>query len=155
MHDVKVDFSSAEEILRKHGFQRGGPVQRLFTSEVKRISRPYMPFDRGVMSGQVVYGKTSAIHMANMIETDEYHESLIYYAPYARYHWYGKLMVSPTTGSSWAKHGEQKVLTERNMKYQGAPIRGPRWVERAWIDHGQEVVQGIQRYVDSGGKTIG
>lgn len=35
MHDVKVDFSSAEEILRKHGFQRGGPVQRLFTSEVK------------------------------------------------------------------------------------------------------------------------
>lgn len=141
--NIKVDFSSAEKILKAHGFQRGGPVQKLFTSEVKRISTPYIPFDQGILSSQVMNG--------------EYDESIIYYAPYARYHWYGKLMVSPTTGSSWAKKYEQKVLADppRNMKYRGSPLRGPRWVERAWIDHGNEVVQRVQKFVDTGGKTIG
>lgn len=141
--NLKVDFSSADEILKAHGFQRGGPVQQLFTSEVKRISVPYIPHDQGILTKLVTNG--------------EYDESIIYHAPYARYHWYGKLMVSPTTGSSWAKKNEQKILAEpsRNMKYQGAPLRGSRWVERAWIDHGQEVVEGLQRYVDAGGKKIG
>lgn len=136
MHDVKVEFKSADEILKNHGLQRGGPVQKMFTSEVKRISMPYTPFDRGVLSGLIKYG--------------EYDESIIYYAPYAQYQWYGKLMVSPS-GSAWAKAGEQKVLTERDLKYQGAPLRGPKWVQRAWIDNGKEVVDGIQRYIDSGG----
>ena len=141
--NVKVDFSSADDILRKHGFQRGGPVQKMFTNEIKRISNPYVPFDRGVLSG--------------LVKNGEYDESLIYYAPYARYLWYGKLMVSPTTGSAWAKYGEQKVLKEppTNLQYQGAPLRGARWVQRAWIDHGDEVIKGIQKYVDSGGSTIG
>lgn len=38
-------------------------------------------------------------------------------APYARYLYYGKLMVDPTTGSPYAKHGVTKVLTNRDLVF--------------------------------------
>ena len=29
-------------------------------------------------------------------------------------------------------------------------MRGPRWVERAWIDHGDEVIKATQAYMGGG-----
>ena len=42
---------------------------------------------------------------------------VIYPGPYARYLYYGKLMVDPETGSPWAKKGATKVLTNRNLVF--------------------------------------
>lgn len=42
---------------------------------------------------------------------------IIYPGPYARYLYHGKLMVSPTTGSSYAKKGETKELTDVDLKF--------------------------------------
>ena len=42
---------------------------------------------------------------------------VIYPGPYARYLYYGKLMVDPETGSPWAKKGATKVLTDRNLVF--------------------------------------
>lgn len=41
--------------------------------------------------------------------------AVVYPGPDARYLYYGKLMVDPVTGSAWAKEGETKVLTDRNL----------------------------------------
>ena len=46
--------------------------------------------------------------------------TIIYPGPYARYLYYGKLMVSPTTGSAWAQKGETKVLTDKNLVFNTA-----------------------------------
>ena len=43
--------------------------------------------------------------------------SIIYPGPYARYLYYGKLMVDPNTGSSYAPKGGTKVLTDRNLVF--------------------------------------
>lgn len=43
--------------------------------------------------------------------------TIVYPAPYSRYLYYGKLMVDPDTGSSWAKAGSTKVLTDRNLVF--------------------------------------
>lgn len=43
--------------------------------------------------------------------------TIIYPGPYARYLYYGKLMVDPKTGSPWAKKGATKVLTDRNLVF--------------------------------------
>ena len=40
-----------------------------------------------------------------------------YLAPYARYQYYGKLMVSSVTGSAYARQGEKKVLTDKDLVY--------------------------------------
>lgn len=46
--------------------------------------------------------------------------TIIYPGPYARYLYYGKLMVDPETGSSYAKKGSTKVLTDKNLVYNKA-----------------------------------
>ena len=45
---------------------------------------------------------------------------IIYPGPYARYLYYGKLMVDPDTGSAWAKKGTTKVLTDKNLIFNTA-----------------------------------
>ena len=45
---------------------------------------------------------------------------IIYQGPYARYLYYGKLMVDPTTGSSYAPKGGTKVLTDKNLVFNKA-----------------------------------
>lgn len=45
---------------------------------------------------------------------------IIYPGPYARYLYYGKLMVDPTTGSSYAPKGATKVLTDKNLVFNRA-----------------------------------
>lgn len=42
---------------------------------------------------------------------------IIYPGPYARYLYYGKLMVDPQTGSAWARKGVSKVLTDKNLVF--------------------------------------
>lgn len=41
--------------------------------------------------------------------------TIIYPGPYARYLYYGKLMVDPNTRSAWASKGATKVLTGKNL----------------------------------------
>lgn len=45
---------------------------------------------------------------------------VIYPGPYARYLYYGKLMVDPETGSSYAPKGTTKVLTDKNLVFNKA-----------------------------------
>ena len=42
---------------------------------------------------------------------------IVYPGPYARYLYYGKLMVDPTTGSSYAPKGGTKVVTDKNLVF--------------------------------------
>lgn len=140
---VDLNLSTWNETLCRHGLQKDGPVQAFFTNELFRASNPYTPFRSGVLADAVV--KPS---------------SILYTTPYAQYMWFGKLMVDPITGKGafydpmygfWSRPGVQKVLTDRPLHYQGAPLRGPKWVERAWIDHKQSVIDSTQRFVDQGG----
>lgn len=45
---------------------------------------------------------------------------IIYPGPYARYLYYGKLMVDPETGSSYAQKGATKVLTDKDLVFNKA-----------------------------------
>ena len=46
--------------------------------------------------------------------------SVIYPGPQSRYLYYGKLMVDPDTGSSYAPKGGTKVLTDKNLVFNKA-----------------------------------
>lgn len=146
MFDIQVTFKGAEKILTDKGLNDGGKVQRFFTSEVMRVSNPYVPFRAGALQASARIADDSA--------------GIIYDTPYARYHWYGKLMVdpitkkgafyNPKTGRFWSRPNTPKELTEKDLKYNGAPLRGPRWVERAWIDHGAKVIEATEKYANGG-----
>lgn len=46
--------------------------------------------------------------------------TIVYASPYARFQYYGKVMIDPATGSTFAPKGVRKVLTERDLKYSKA-----------------------------------
>ena len=56
---------------------------------------------------------------------------IIYPGPYARYLYYGKLMVDPNTGSAYAPKGGTKVLTDKNLVFSKSvhPQAQARWFE--------------------------
>ena len=148
MFQIKVNFPGAEEILKRRGLDKGGRVQRFFTVRVMTASDKYCPFRSGTL-----------VHSAR-ISADGC--GIEYDQPYARYHWYGKLMVdkitgkgsfyNPKTGRHFSRPGVQKELTNRDMNYRGAPLRGSRWVERMWIDRGETICRDIEKYMNGAGQ---
>lgn len=144
-YNIKLNIDAANKILSRHGLDQEGNVQVFFTNEVFRASAPYTPFDNGVLSGTAVLMPAG----------------FTYIVPYARYLWEGKLMVDPLykigafydpVYGFWSRPGIQKELTNKDLKFKGAPMRGSKWVERAWIDNKATIIDSTQKFIDKGGR---
>ena len=122
---VKIQFNPIQKIIVSRGLNRNGKVQLLLANEVAKHSDPYVPFRSG------------ALRKTKVIASDGTYVQ--YITPYARYHWYGKLMVGTAP----------KTVTDTDMTYQGAPMRGPKWAMRMWKDRGKQIVKKLQREVNS------
>ena len=138
---VKLDVSNVEKILKSHGLEKGGRVQEFFTSEVMRMSDPYVPYGSGPLK-----------NTARMADTKD---GIVYIQPYSRVHWYGKLMVDPVSKKGaffnpeygfWSRPHVKKELSDHDMQYQGAPLRGSKWVERSWIDNKDDIIRATEEY---------
>ncbi|MGN0533292.1 MAG: minor capsid protein [Eubacterium sp.] len=150
MFNVYVKMDDADAILKKHGLQYGGPAHKFLTNELMRLSDPYVPMRNSILK--------------NSARVTEEGDAIIYDTPYARYHWYGKLMVDPKTGKGcyvftdnatgnvvfYSRKGVQKVLTDVDLNYHGA-LRGSRWVERCWIDNKDAICKSLEAFIESGG----
>ena len=78
-------------------------------------------------SSPYVPALTNSLDNRTRVEKD----AVIYPGPYARYLYYGKLMVDPKTGSSYAKAGAVKVVTDKNLIFNKS-VHGQaqsRWFE--------------------------
>lgn len=131
MTSHEINLPGMGDVIRKAGTGSGGRAQTFLTNELLRLSDPYTPFDAGIMVGmaRIVDGATA----------------IEYNAPHTQYHWYGRLMVDAVTGSSWARAGTQKVLTPHMMSYKGGPLRGPRWVDRAFEANKDALIKSVEK----------
>lgn len=109
-------------------------AQTFVDSEVIRLSVPYVPKRDGVL-----------IRSAT-ISTNLGSGEVKYRTPYARYQYYGKLMVDPETGSSWARAGVTKVLTNRDLGHAESP-RGAFWFEMMKEKHKLDILKGAKKIV--------
>ena len=125
--------------MARRGLGNGRKVQKYVDSEVLRLSEPYTPHQTGAL--------TRSAQKATTIGSGE----VKWNTPYARYLYHGKLMVSPSTGSSWAKRNETKVLTSVQLRYHGGGKRGRLWFERMKADHKSKILRGAARL--AGGKA--
>lgn len=75
--------------------------------------------------------------------------SIIYPGPYARYLYYGKLMVDPETGSAWASKGATKVETNKNLVFtqEMHPQAQAHWFEAS-------KAQNIDKWIDTAAKAV-
>lgn len=116
-------------------------LQKFKTSEVKNFALaswykrmyPYIPFENGILADNISI-EDDGIHFKN---------------PQARYLYYGMLMVSPTTGSAWAKPGERKVLTNKalTMSHEQHPLACAKWGEVAANLHGDVISKEIKEFI--------
>lgn len=102
---------------------RYNAAQMYVDSEVLRLSEAYVPFQSGMlkMSGQLGTVVGSGL--------------VVYNAPYAKYQYYGNVMVGRAP----------KQLTDRPLTYHGAPKRGKLWFERMKADHKEEILTGARK----------
>lgn len=141
--DIVIDLPNTDELLRGLNLEEGGRAQRFFSESVMRHADKYVPFRSGVL-------KNSAQIVASG-------DAITYTTPYARYVWFGKLMVDPITGKGafhdprtgrfWSRPGVQKIPTNRDLKFNGAPTRGAMWIDRMWLVEGDNITEEVKRYI--------
>ena len=95
---VKADgFDALQEKLA----QACTKAEHIVATQVRKDTSPYVPFLTGSLNERTrVVGN-----------------SVVYPGPYARFLYYGKVMVDPETGSTYAPKGGTKVLTDRNLVF--------------------------------------
>lgn len=92
-----------------------------------------------------LYANANGILMKVAVLGTKIGSGRIYYnSPYARYQYYGKLMVSSVTGSAYAKSGESKVLTDKDLKYNTSrhPLAQRLWFEAMKSDKKEQILRG-------------
>ncbi len=148
--DVKIKQDKLEvnlawkQTFGKDRTERFETAQKFVDSECIRLMVPYTPMLNGILMKSPVLG------------TKIGSGQIVYLKPYARYQYYGKLMVSSVTGSAFASMGEKKVLTNVDLVHNttsGHSRAGPFWFERMKADRLPQILKGAAKY--SGGTPIG
>ena len=111
-----VDFDRFERSFSKSQFQ--------LDSMVMTDMVPYMPMITGTFIN-LTKARSAAIAGTGYVYAAA--------PPYGRFLYYGKVMVSPTTGSAFARAGERKVVTSRDLEYTKTfhPLVHAEWFEEA------------------------
>lgn len=141
-----LEMNPVNQILKDKGLDAGGDAQKFHTANVlKRIKR-YMPF---------VSGMTYKVTVA---QTDISRPYIITDTPYAKYLFYGKVMIDPKLGiagfmtpEGWrSRKGITKVLTGRPLQYNRTknPNAGPRWDKALSAAEGKAMAADLQRYMN-------
>lgn len=129
-----------KQTFSKENTERFSRVQKFVDTEVMRYMGPYTPMRGGYLMKSPILGtKVGSGH-------------IFYAAPYARYQYYGRLMVSSINGSAYARHGEKKVLTNKMLKYSTHKHSKAQrlWFEAMKQDKKETLIRGAQRLANKG-----
>ena len=96
--------------------QISGEVECVLAIQIQKDTSPFVPASQS----EVLNRRTAVIG-----------HTVVYPGPYARFLYYGKLMVDPNTGSAWAKKDAVKIPTDKDLKFSQAvhPRAGSHWFE--------------------------
>lgn len=121
---TKFKVHSLQKSLAGRGLEERGRVQKFIDSEVLRTSEPYIPMDTGKLKQSGISGTVVGSG------------KIVYNSPYARYQYYGKVMVGAAP----------KRLTSSNLTYHaGDARRGAFWFERAKADNLDDILKGAAK----------
>ena len=109
-----VNSSGMEAVKEQLALGRS-KAEQLVAQQVAKDTVPFVP------------ALTGSLTQRTRVEDSK----VIYPGPYARFLYYGKLMVDPITGSSYAPKGGTKVLTDKNLVFSKAmhPQAQAHWFE--------------------------
>lgn len=134
--EIKADKAKVnlvwKQTFSRENTTRFSNVQKFVDSECIRLMVPYTPMRNGILMKNAVLG------------TKIGSGRIFYTSPYARFQYYGKVMVSSVTGSPFARKGESKVLTNKDLVYSTArhPKAQRLWFEAMKAEKKQQILRG-------------
>lgn len=144
---IKVEMKPVSVVVNRLGVGKNGDVQRFVTNTINRRITRYMPYRSSALSTKLKFIKSAA--------------EIEVLGPYARYQYYGKVMVDPVTGAAgfrdkdgqWkSRRNVPKVKTNRDLDYTQSkahnPDAGPFWDRALMAAEGGKIAAEIQVYVD-------
>lgn len=104
--------------------------------EIIKDTDPFVPARTGVLAMNV----------------QRHGHTIVYASPYARFQYYGKVMIDPATGSTFAPKGVRKVLTERDLKYSKAMHKHAQshWFEASRAVNEERWRKGVRKILSDG-----
>ena len=133
---VKVKMKPVAQIIKDHGLDRDGDVQKQWTNMVWRRMPRYMPFRSGVLA-EKQFRITSPTTIEAMTK-------------YAHFQYAGKVWIDPITGSTLAPKYGKKVPTFRNLQYDTTAKHdraGPLWDKRLIAAEGDAMLEDMRTYI--------
>lgn len=121
-----------QTIYKSLGLEDRGRVQQFLGKTVADNLKKYVSFNSGTQSDS-----TNPINGGKQV---------IINVLYARFQAGGKVMVGVYSHSPWAKRGERKVVTSRNLTYQGGALRGAHPFERMKADKRDSILFEVAKY---------
>lgn len=130
---VKTDgFDELQEVIARACTK----AEHIVAVQVKKDTSPYAPWLNGMLDRK----------------TDVIGNAVIYDTPYARFLYYGKVMVDPETGSTYAPKGGTKVLTDKNLVFttSGHAQAQSHWFEASKAENLDKWVRVADKAVKNG-----
>lgn len=144
---MSVKLNPVSEIITDLGLEPGGKAQNKFASEcMDRMNDKYTPKRYGGLVNSSYVDSECNIH---------------YNTPYARYLYYGKLMVMSNGKGAfynedygfWSKKGEKKTLTDIDLNYDKTEnaCAGPYWDKTMWSAEKEDIEKVMNEYIKQRG----
>lgn len=108
-------------------------AEHIVAVQVQKDTSPYVPF------------LTGSLDQRTRVDGNE----IIYPGPYARFLYYGKVMVDPETGSTYAKKGATKVLTDKNLEFNKA---GHNQAQSYWFEVSK--AENLKKWIRAADKAV-
>lgn len=83
-------------------------AEHVLAEQMEKDTQPFVP----MLTGSLTKRTRSLTKRTRVVGND-----IIYPGPYARFLYYGKVMVDPNTGSTYAPKRGTKVVTDRNLVF--------------------------------------
>lgn len=141
-----LEMNPVHQILKDKGLDAGGDAQKSHTANVLRRIKRYMPFVSGMT------------YKVTVVQTDISRPFIITDTPFAKYLFYGKVMVDPKlriagfmTPEGWrSRKNVPKVRTNRDLQYNKTKNTnaGPRWDRALSAAEGKAMAADLQRYLN-------
>lgn len=109
-------YTDGLEAIKDKLMQSSSKAEHTLAIQIREDTSPYVPALTGSLDTRTRIEGFSGVGLGPGTGGS----TIVYPGPYARYLYFGKLMVDPTTGSSYAPKGGTKVVTDKNLVFNKA-----------------------------------
>ena len=121
------------DALQEKIAQACSKAEHALAVQVQKDTSPFVPFLTGSLDQR----------------TQVVGDSIIYPGPYARFLYYGKVMIDPETGSTYAPKGGTKVLTDKNLVFNTS---GHSQAQSHWFEASQ--AENLDKWIRVADKAV-